>query len=380
MKKAIILFFYIPAGLLIFYFNFFLPPHQEQFISLASSFLQGKLYFLSPVFDASFFENQYFWPLGPFPAILLMPFVFLSGGSITQGYLLFFLNIFNLFLLYRISKKVSGNSTTSIVISFAVIFSTAYLGIALIPWSWYFAQSVGFGLTLLALEAYFFNRTWLMIGVYVGLAFATRVSLIFTVVFFILSLLFSDLPKPKKIKNFVLLFLPIVITCILIGTYNWARFGNILEGGYSKQLLEGAVAENRAVGLWSFAHFPANLYSMFLKMPESISVPPFLKVDGSGLSLLITSSIFIWIIFSDWKNSKVKFAAITCLFIIFFLAGSFTNGSWQYGSRYAIDYYPFLFIMLLYSFKKEVSSKFIVLTAVSFLLNLFFLNQVYNLF
>lgn len=297
-----------------------------------------------------------------------------------QGYLLFFLNILNLFLLFRIAKKLSDNFTNSIIISFAILFSTAYLGIALTPWAWYYAQVVGFSLILLALESYFFNRSWIIVGTFIALAYATRVSLIFAAIFFVFNLLYSELPKRIKYKRLVMLITPIIISMILLGFYNYARFGNPLETGYSIAYLEGPVTANRAVGVWSLSHFPRNLYSMFLKMPDPIFSPgteimqfPYLRIDGSGLSILFTSSIFIWILFSNWKELKVRFAGITVLAIIFAICGSFTNGSWQYGSRYAIDYYPFLFIIIIYSFKKDVSYKFLILAMVTFLINLYFI-------
>ena len=369
---------------MLFYYDFFKPTQQEQFVSLASSFLQGKLYFPSATFDAAINAGRYYWPLGPFPAVLLMPFVYIFGSLMKQGYLLFFLNVLNIFLLFRITKQLTGNFNNSIIISFAVLFSTAYLGIALTPWSWYFAQTVGFTLTLLALEAYFFNRPWLIMGIYIALAYATRVSLIFTAVFFILNLFYSNFSDKIKFKKLAMLIIPTIVSIIVVGFYNYARFGNPLETGYSKQPLDGPVGVNRTFGLWSFIHIPTNLYSMFLKMPDPIFIPgtqimqfPYLKVDGSGLSILFTSSIFIWILFSNWKESKVRFAAITSLVLIFDLSGSFTNGGWQYGYRYAIDYYPFIFIILIYSFKKAVSYKFLTIAIAAFLVNLYFINTIF---
>ncbi|MBI3103663.1 hypothetical protein HYZ05_01860 [Candidatus Daviesbacteria bacterium] len=384
MKKVIILFFYILGVSLLFYYDFFTPPQQEQFVKLAASFLQGKLYFLSPTFDAAINSGHYYWPLGPFPAILLMPFVYIFGDHMRQGYLLFFLNILNAFLLFRIAKKLSGNFVNSLIVSFAVSFSTAYLGIALIPWSWYYAQTVGFTLTLLALEAYFFNRSYLLIGSYIALAFSTRVSLIFTAVFFILNLFYSESSMKLKFRKLSILIIPIIISIMVLGFYNYARFGNPWETGYSKQSLDGPVGAGRIFGLWNIKHIPTNLYSMFLKMPDPLFIPrtnimqfPYLKADGSGISILFTSPIFFWILFSNWKDKKVKFAGITALIMMFALWGSFSNGSWQYGYRYAIDSYPFASIILIYSFKKDVSYKFLTIAIVAFLINLYFINTIF---
>ena len=274
MKRIIILFCYILGVSILLYYDIFSPSQQDQFVNLAFSFLQGKLYFLSTTFDAAYYSGHYYWPLGPLPAVLLMPFVYIFGNSVKQGYLLFFLNILNVFLLFRIATRLTGNFTNSIIISFAVLFSTAYLGIALVPWAWYFAEVIGFSLILLALEAYFFNRSWLMIGTYIALAYTVRVSLIFTVVFFILHLFYSDLPKKIKVKKLTLLIIPIIISIMLLGFYNYARFDNPLETGYSMQQWDGGPAViNRTLGLWRLIHIPANLYSMFLKMPDPIFTP-----------------------------------------------------------------------------------------------------------
>lgn len=384
MKFRLILFFCILGVLSFFYYDLLIPPKQEQFVSLAFSFLQGKLYFPSATFDAAIYRGHYYWPLGAFPAVLLMPFVYLFGGAMRQGYLLFFLNILNIFLMLRITKKLSANLTNSLIISFAILFSSAYLGIALTPSPWSLGQIVGFTLTLLALEAYFFNRSWLIIGICIALAYATRISLILTSVFFILNLLYSDFSAKIKTKKLALLIIPIIASIIVVGLYNYIRFNGFLETGYAKQYLEGPVAANRDFGLWSPVHIPTNLYYMFLKMPDPIFISgtqvmqfPYLSIDGLGLSIFLTSPVFIWVLFSNWEKQQVKFAAITCLIMLLALSGSFTSGGWQYGYRYAIDFYPLLFVMLLNFFKNEVSYKFLVISVCSFIFNLYFINALF---
>ena len=381
MRRVIILFF-ILGILSLLYYDFFSTSQQEQFANLSASFLKGQLYFSSPAFDSATKDGRSYWPLGPFPAILLLPFVYIFN-AMKQGYLLFFLNLLNIALLLKVSKHLTGNITTSLVVSFAIIFSTNYLGIALVPWSWYFGQVVGFSLILLALEGYFFNRSWLLIGIYLGLAYATRVSLILTSVFFILNLLYSGISKTKKIQKIILLFIPIILAILVVGLYNYARFGDAFETGYSLQPL-GWGWNKQDFQIWSFKYIPTHLYTLFIKMPGSINIPetnvlqfPYLRVDGSGFSILLSSFIFIWILFSDWKNLTVKIISITCAVIIFAISGSFTPGGWQYGYRYAIDFYPMLFLLLLHVFKKNVSYKFLTLTIFGFLMNLYFIHMIF---
>src|SRR6266850_1026830 len=81
---------------------------DQQFSYLAESFLQGKTYFLaSSTFghDTAFFQGKYYWPLGPFPAVLLLPFVLVFRSFslfFFQGYLQVFLVLGVFYLFFKI--------------------------------------------------------------------------------------------------------------------------------------------------------------------------------------------------------------------------------------------------------------------------------------
>lgn len=377
MKKIIILF--ISAIILLFFYNFFTFHQQEQFVNLAYSFLQGKSYFLhlTPYWaDTTYYSGKHYWPLGPFPAILLMPFVYIFGSHMQQGYLAFFLNILNAYLLFRIANKIHRDFIFSLTISFAILFATAYLGIALTSQSWYFAHVVNFTLTLLALEAFFYQRSWLLIGLYTGFAIATRITSLGIIVFFTICLFSSSAYNHERFKKIFSLLLPIILSLIALGFYNYVRFENIFETGYSQQLIFGELLSNRSYGTWSFMHFPANLYYLFLKTPDPVFIPgtkvmqfPFLNAGVWGISILFTSPVFIWILFSPWKRIEVKAASITSLTILFFILGFSGIGAWQYGYRFAVDLYPFLFILLVYALKKKITLMFLLVTILAFVIN-----------
>lgn len=109
------------------YFNF-IPFGEQHFSFLAQSFLHGKTYFLTMPgrwADTVFFNNHYYWPLGFFPAVLLMPFNYIFnhfGLFFYQGYLQFFLGIFIIYFIYKISKKYSYSGEESIYWAFAFCF------------------------------------------------------------------------------------------------------------------------------------------------------------------------------------------------------------------------------------------------------------------
>jgi hypothetical protein len=355
------------------------PARTEQFVYLAKSFLDGHLYFT--VFpgrwdDTTYYLGHHYWPLGPLPAIILMPFVRIFGLAMRQAYLLFLLNLLNLHLLCRIARRITGNSGSSWWLSFAYMFSTAYLFVALAPFSWYFAQVVATSCLLLALKEYLYGKRWWIIGLYTALGVATRITLLGAGVFFVFSIMLSEETKSRKTAHSLQLFLPVVAALLALLLYNFLRFGNPLEFGYALQLLPVEQAANRTYGLWSFVHFPANLYYFLLKGPEGVFLPgtkiltyPFLHPNSWGMSILFTSPILLWIFKAPWEETIVRLSALTSLLIFFVLMGYYGIGADQYGYRYALDFYPFLFLMLAYSSKTKFSFSMKMMTIVSFLFN-----------
>jgi hypothetical protein len=351
----------------------------QQFVYLAQSFLDGRLYL--PAIpegwrDTSYYLGHHYWPLGPLPAIILMPFVALFGMAVRQGYLLLIFNLLDMFLLYRIARRITRNHVSSLWLSVAYIFGTAYLTIAIVPWSWFFAQAVATSFLLLGLHEYFYARRWGLIGLYTALCVATRIDIILAGVFFVFFIIRGDEKKSQKIKNLAWFSVPVMVIVVSVLAYNFMRFRNIFEAGYGLQLLYDEQAANRGYGLWSLIHIPANLYYFFFGGPVGVFIPgtkvltyPYLRTDGWGMSILFTSPILLWIFKAPWEKTVVWLSLLTSVLMLAFFAGYCGIGYSQYGYRYALDCYPFLFLALAYSAEKEFTLPMKIIMMSSFLFN-----------
>lgn len=96
--------------------------NEQHFSQLANSFLHGQAHFLSDVpytantSDIVFFNNNFYWSLGPFPAILLMPFVAfanLLGFFFFQGYLNIILVLLVFYLIFCLYENSNNNRCRS---------------------------------------------------------------------------------------------------------------------------------------------------------------------------------------------------------------------------------------------------------------------------
>lgn len=344
--------------LLVFFTNLLMKWGEQQFSYLAQSFLHGKLYFLEKPFrwdDAVFYNGRYYWPLGPFPAVLLMPFVWLSnlfGVFFYQGFLQFFLVIGVGYLFYLIALKRGFSKEDSWFWAFAFCFGSAFIGIALIPWSWQFAEAITVFLLFMTLYEYINHKRYWLIGIYMSFAFLTRVTAGIGIIFFILEII---LRSRQRMRDLIRLLLPLAIAMSLLAWYNYARFGSITEQGYSMQISGELVAKAREYGLFSPIHIPGNLYYFFLSTPlpvfrDSVSHVlkfPFIANNPWGMSIFITSPYLLLLFFQKHKDAESKMVWLTVGIVALIVFSYYGIGYRQFGYRYSLDFLPWLFFLLI---------------------------------
>lgn len=372
-----VIFFFLTA-----YLNFNLKEEQ-QFSNLAKSFLEGKTYFLEMPGswnDTVFFKGKFYWPLGPFPSILLMPFVYifsLFGSFFFMGYLQFFLVFGNFIVIYKISRIIRYSSSDSVYLALAFSCASAFIGVAAWPWSWTFAQVVTVFLIFLSLLEYSTKKRYWLIGLIVGFIMATRVTASLILIYFVIDLFWLSKEKKKdSAKKLAELLLPVFITVLLLMSYNYLRFGSFSELGYSQQILSKTLIKARSYGTISPVHIPGNLYYFFVSMPIPVLKDdlspvlkfPYIRANPWGMSLFITSPYFIYLFALEYKDktSKGLWGAILVIALPIFLY--YGVGFRQFGYRYSLDFLPLLFFLLIRNYRHQfgsLSNKFKALITIS---------------
>ncbi|KKR29409.1 MAG: hypothetical protein UT61_C0031G0012, partial [Candidatus Woesebacteria bacterium GW2011_GWA1_39_8] len=171
---------------------------DQAFVYLAKSFLAGKTYFLTSPggwADSALFMGHYYWPLGPFPAVVMIPFVYLfglAGANFYQGHLQFILVFGVIFLVSKLVAKFFKNSLDIIFLTFAFGFSSAFLGLALRPSSWFFSQVIATFLLTLFLYEFLDKKRYWFLGIISALLFLTRITTALVVLVPLLDLLFGQ--------------------------------------------------------------------------------------------------------------------------------------------------------------------------------------------
>lgn len=356
--------------------------HHQHFVQLAKSFISGNLYFNETPYltggyaDTSYFNGKYFWPLGIFSSIIMVPFVSFFGTSFRQGYLSLPFTILNFIFLSLIFEKINGRRLSSLVLSFAYIFSSAYIMVGSFSFSWYFAHIVVS--TCLIFSVYFtlVKPQPFLAGLLFSFAFLTRISVSLGVIFFIFYYLIFE--KDLFIRRIIRFAIPVFLGILIFFWYNYARFGNIFETGYRYQIMGiPEVVATRDIGMWNIKHFPTNLYLFLLKTPvlirsEGSNIVQGIRPSQWGMSFIFTSPVLLLLFFSNLRKKLNLISILSVLTIAVFLFGSYGLGAYQYGYRFALDFQLFLFLIIADNFnKKEMSVWITLLIYASFLFNLY---------
>lgn len=308
--------------------------------------------------DQVTWNGHIYIPLGPMPGVLLMPWVGLFGLGLQEIWVSGAFTVVNCLLLSVLLKRLGiADRDKRLWLCGLFFLGTVYLTTLAIGRSWYLAHISATMFLLLGInEGLGMKRAWL-IGLWLGCAFLTRASLLFALPFFLWALWPTEHEPTRRLthglRTLAELLAGLSLPLFFYGWYNYARFGSALETGYGHAILGAPVlAEALRYGLFSPVHIPKNLYVLLLAPPQPVpglDAPvlefPYLRPSMWGMGLFFTTPAFAYAFRVNWRDSLVRMAGLTVLFLLIPLLTYYGIGFSQFGYRYALDFYPFLFIL-----------------------------------
>lgn len=367
---------------------------QDHFVNLAWSFIHGRLDLKQPVpyssvLDSAVFNGKYYVYFGPIPALMLIPLVlFFKINMVSQQYIWIVLFPITVFLLYKIFIKLLENRINAVWMTLAFVFGTVFSFLVFVNITAYEAQTVGLFFMILSIFLYLYKRNWIWIGLSVGLAGAARFTLFPAVLFFVIQILLDQHTKKGKLLNIVDLCLPILNILIVLGIYNYLRFGNVFDTGYlyNPNLTNSPdYVEAISHGFFSLVHVPENIFFLIFRGPDPVRLNnvnyilkfPFFKANFWGMGIFYTSP-FLWHLFASKQNKYTVASWITVIALLIPILMYFGVGLWQYGYRYSIDFMIFVFVILAASFKNGIPWSAKILIIYSIIFNFMYMGSIWD--
>lgn len=240
----------------------------------------------------------------------------------------YMVHAFCAFILFKIALLLGAVRKQAYLVS--VFFG-------LTSYSFVFAQSTyehHFEMFFILLSVYFTlkkdtNHAGLLSGLMLSIGLVFRTTSILAVP----AIMLIQKNNNERLK--VLVSLTIGVSFVM--SYNYYRFGNPLETGYS---LAWSLAHSDKYDFWSFSGFPEAFFG-------------FLLSPGKGIIFFSTTILIaLFGIKTFWKKHRLIFYAILLIsaayLIIFSLNFAWHGSIWSYGPRYILPIIPFLYLPIIY--------------------------------
>jgi hypothetical protein len=303
----------------------------------------------------------------PFPAVLMLPFVAVSGLGCNDVLFTVCWGAINpvlLFLLlqYLVRKGYSRRTLNdNLLLTVMLGAGSVYFTAAAIGQVWYTAHVVSVTLAIGYFWASLEAQRPALAGLFLGLGFATRTPFGFTFGLFVweavrasggwaacwAALRSKQLP-PGLLPRLVKCALPAAAVLALLFINNHARFDRFGVFGH-EYLAIGWKERAERWGLLNYHFLSRNLACALVLLPKILPAAPYVQYSRHGLSLFVTSPTLLWLFRRREPNPlapglwiAVVGAAIPAL--LYYL-----SGYQQFGYRFSNDYIVYLVLLLAIS-------------------------------
>jgi hypothetical protein len=318
--------------------------------------------------------KKYYVSFPPFPAILFLPFVAIFGLAVNDVLLTVLLAALAPMLLFFVLRHLAarGDSTRSEEDDLWLVgmfgFGTVYFYSSVIGQVWYTAHVVATVLTGLCVLASFEARRPILAGFTVGALLVTRPHIASWALFFFYEAWRAH-GRKIPLRTLVAFGVPIILLGGAGFAFNWARFGAFGEFGHFYLNVRWTDRIQR-YGLTNFAFLARNLTCALTLTPKLIAKSPYIQLPWHGMSLLITTPAYAYLLWPRVKSSL--HTALWCVVAPIALAGFlYQNDGWvQFGYRFSNDF-SFALIMLLAIGGRPLTRTWKALIVVGVAVNLF---------
>ncbi|OGE24475.1 MAG: hypothetical protein A3J42_02635 [Candidatus Dadabacteria bacterium RIFCSPHIGHO2_12_FULL_53_21] len=355
------------------------PTPFNNFVRLADAFLHGRLYLTSDVswLEIAPFDGKYYIVPPPFPAFLILPVVAVFGLSTNQTLISIFFGSLNVSLAFLAARALSKSRSVQLWTAAMFGFGTIHWWVATTGGVWTFSHTVSATLLFAAILLTLYKSRPFFTGAALGASYWTRLPTILSLPFFVA--MYADewyrrggdpsLYKRVNLRPLIWLGAGTGIFILLNTGYNMLRFNTPFDISY--YLIPGILDEPWfQKGIFDFSYIPRNLKVIFGGFPKFIDGFPYVTPSWSGMAIWITTPAFIYALFAGIRNKL----AIGCwLSILLVATANFCHGTWgfsQFGYRFAMDFYPFLFLLTVRGIGNDIRWHHKVLISIGILVNL----------
>ncbi|CAN5511452.1 hypothetical protein BH10CHL1_BH10CHL1_42400 [soil metagenome] len=366
-------------------------PDTAYFNHLADAFLNGQLYLAQPpsTHDLTQYNDHWYVPFPPLPALLMLPWVALAGLAAVQTVLFCALfGALNVALIYLILDGLTQrgwsklNTTDNLWLTLLFGLGSVHWYMATIGSVWFVAQICTVTFVALAVWMAIWRpigrgSPWLA-GLALGLAMTGRpnVALIWLLLLGIgamhLRTKDGQVAWPALIRWAIASAIPPLVAIAALLLYNKARFGNPLDFGYLTENVADRLKELLdTYGQFNLHYVAKNFWAMWLAGPQWDAKLNFWVPDGQGMSLLLTTPALIYLVRARRPSALTISAWVAVVTLLVPLLLYYNTGWYQFGYRFSLDFMTPVMVLLAIAAGERTTWSLRALILVGVVVNLY---------
>jgi len=327
----------------------------DNYVLLADALRHGRVWIDWPgaYIDALRYNGHYYVIEAPLPALLMLPAVTLFGTATNQSVFAAVLAGVATFAAWHIGRALTVQVAARSVLCAFLLFGTDLFWCATFGDVWFIAHVSAVAFTLLALlELLGARRAWL-VALFAACAVESRFTMLLAVPVYAVMLAFAigrrdaapgcRNARLRAVGGYALVLVPVAALWV---AYNQARWGVPYDLGYTTWFHQDS-AGSPTGSPFALRYFGYQLQSFFVQAPVLGPSFPYLVPGFGGVALSWTSPGLLLALFARRPVPLVVAlwaATLLCAAPNFIY---YVNGFAQFGMRHALDFEPFLFVLML---------------------------------
>jgi hypothetical protein len=345
----------IVAALITLVAGHFRSTPYNNYVLLADALLHGHTWIAWPggYIDALAYRGQHYVIEGPVPALLLLPYVVIAGVTANQTLLSAILCGIAIGAAWELGERLGLERTANVWLTAFLLAGTDLLWCAMLGDVWFIAHVSAAAFTLLALVELCGKRRGWLVALWAVAAAGSRFSLVLAIPVYAALLIAADpLPQSWRVDSARLRAVLLGFGGVLLGAgalyvaYNFARWGTVADIGYTTWYHQDS-AGSPTGSPFRLQYLGYQLWSFFVQRPDFSAAFPWIRPSYSGIALTWTSPALIFALSARKPRAfaLAMWAAAILVAVPSFLY--YVNGFAQYGMRHALDFIPFLYVLMV---------------------------------
>jgi hypothetical protein len=327
----------------------------NNYVLFADSLLHLHLWidWPGPYIDAVLFDGLRYIVNDPVPSILLLPFVAIFGLHTNQTVLACVLAGVATGAAFSLFRRLGVSFDTALWLTAFALAGTDLLWCSMLGDVWFVAQSSAVAFTLLALNELAGKRRGWLVAFWFALAVGSRFTVVMALPVIAYWIAFGFTVPERRWAALRSATLTLVPFGALWVAYNLARWHVPWDSGHTIFYHEDAIGSLNG-SPFSLGNLPMQFYSFFVQQPTFGAVYPYVVPGQGGVALTWTSPALIIAFFAR----RPRMLIVSCWVAIVLVAAPsfmyYVNGFAQFGMRHALDFEPFVFVLMALAVRERM--------------------------